>query len=143
MRRVKEYVFEYLLIATVMVISVLGFWGIYFGAEADPQPHHHLHVATAFLWMFLLLFQLTLIGRGSYKTHRKVGLTVLVAGPLLVATTAMLSVHSATLRAVAQPPRTRSTRPAAWYLSNDRLPGSMVVGGTTVLPYFFDSLRRT
>ncbi len=95
MRRIKEYVFEYLLIATVMVISVLGFWGIYFGAEANPQPHHHLHVATAFVWMFLLLFQLTLIGRGSYKTHRKVGLTVLVAGPLLVATTAMLSVHSA------------------------------------------------
>lgn len=95
MQGVSRYFFEYLLIAVVMLISVLGFWDIYFGADADPQPHHHLHVATAFLWMCLLLFQLTLIGRGSYETHRKVGLAVMFAGPLLVATTAMLSVHSA------------------------------------------------
>lgn len=95
MKGVRQYFFEYLLIAIVMLISVLGFWDIYFGDDSDPQPHHPLHVATAFIWMGLLLFQLTLIGRGSYRTHRKVGLAVLVAGPLLVATTAMLSVHSA------------------------------------------------
>lgn len=95
MNSARQYVLEYLLIAAVMLISVLGFWGIYFGADADPQPHHHLHVATAFVWMGLLLFQLTLIGRGSYQTHRKTGLAVLFAAPLLVATTAMLSVHSA------------------------------------------------
>ena len=35
------------------------------------------------------------MARGSYPSHRKVGLAVLVAAPLLVATTAMLSVHSA------------------------------------------------
>lgn len=95
MKSVSRYFLEYLLIAAVALISVLGFWDIYFGADSDPQPHHHLHVVTAFLWMGLLMFQLTLIARGSYATHRKVGLVVLVAGPLLVATTAMLSVHSA------------------------------------------------
>lgn len=95
MKSVNRYVFEYLLIAAVMLVSVLGFWDIYFAADADPQPHHHLHVATAFMWLFLLLFQLSLIGRGSYRTHRNVGLVVLLAGPLLVATTALLSVHSA------------------------------------------------
>ena len=95
MNSARQYVLEYLLIAAVMLISALGFWGIYFGADADPQPHHHLHVATAFIWMGLLLFQLTLIGRGRYQTHRKTGLAVLFAAPLLVATTAMLSVHSA------------------------------------------------
>lgn len=95
MKGVNQHLFEYLLIAAVMLISVLGFWDIYFGANSDPQPHHHLHVATAFMWMCLLLFQLTLIGRGRYETHRKLGVIVLVAGPLLVATTAMLSVHSA------------------------------------------------
>jgi hypothetical protein len=91
----RRYILEYALIAAVAVISVLGFWDIYFGDGKGPQPHHHLHVATAFTWMGLLLFQLTLIGKGEYRTHRKVGLAVLVAAPLLVATTAMLAVHSA------------------------------------------------
>lgn len=95
MKAVGSYLFEYALIVAVMLTSVLGFWDIYFGAESHAQPHHHLHVVTAFAWMFLLLFQLTLIQRGSYATHRRVGLVVLVAAPILVATTAMLSVHSA------------------------------------------------
>jgi hypothetical protein len=45
--------------------------------------------------MGLLLVQLRLMDRGSRKAHRKLGLIVLGAAPLLVATTAMLSVHSA------------------------------------------------
>jgi hypothetical protein len=95
MTRSNPYLAEYLLIAAVMLISVLGFWDIYFGAGPGPQPHHHLHVATAFAWMFLLLFQLRLNGKGDYAAHRKTGLAVIFAAPLLVATTAMLSVHSA------------------------------------------------
>lgn len=95
MQRVRQYRAEFGLIAAAMLISVLGFWDIYFGADANAQPHHHLHIATAFVWMGLLLAQLTLIARGSRMMHRKVGLAVLVAAPLLVATTAMLSVHSA------------------------------------------------
>lgn len=95
MKSARQSVVEYLLIATVALVSVLGFWDIYFGADAAPQPHHHLHIATAFLWLGLLVFQLTLIGKGSTATHRNVGLVVLGVAPLLVATTAMLSVHSA------------------------------------------------
>jgi hypothetical protein len=95
MKSAARYLPEYLLIAAVMLISVLGFWDIYFGAGAEPQPHHHLHVATAFLWMLLLLFQLTQIARGNYAAHRQIGQGVLLAGPLLVAMTATLSVHSA------------------------------------------------
>ena len=91
----NRHSFEYSLIATVALISFLGFWDIYFGPRADPQPHHHLHVVTAFIWMGLLLTQLRLVDQGSRKTHRKLGLSVLAAAPLLVATTAMLSVHSA------------------------------------------------
>jgi hypothetical protein len=45
--------------------------------------------------MGLLLVQLRLIDKGSPRTHRKLGLAVLATAPLLVATTAMLSVHSA------------------------------------------------
>lgn len=95
MQRVRQYILEFGLIAAVMLIMVLGFWEIYFGANADAQPHHHLHIATVFIWIGLLLTQLSLIARGDRELHRKVGLAVLVAGPLLVATTAMLSVHSA------------------------------------------------
>lgn len=95
MLRIRSNGFEIALIAAVIVISVAGFWNIYFGTEADPQPHHHLHFATAFLWMGLLLAQLLLIVRRSYQMHRKVGLAVLIAGPLLVATTAMLAIRSA------------------------------------------------
>lgn len=95
MKRVGHYRLEFGLIAAVILIMILGFWDIYFGADADAQPHHHLHISTVFIWIGLLLTQLTLMARGSRAMHRKVGLAVLVAGPLLVATTAMLSVHSA------------------------------------------------
>lgn len=95
MKRANHYRFEFGLIAAVILIMVLGFWDIYFGPDAGAQPHHHLHITTVFIWIGLLLTQLTLMARGSREMHRKVGLVVLVAGPLLVATTAMLSVHSA------------------------------------------------
>ena len=95
MKRIGQYGPEFGLIAAVGLISVLGFWTIYVGPRAEPQPHHHLHVATVFMWMGLLLYQLRLIDKGSRRTHRKLGLIVLCAAPLLVASTAMLSVHSA------------------------------------------------
>lgn len=95
MKSVGHYRLEIGLVAAVMLISALGFWTIFFGADADAQPHHHLHLATVFIWMGLLLAQLNLIARRNYRMHRKVGLAVLVAGPLLVATTAALAVRSA------------------------------------------------
>lgn len=95
MLRASQYRFEFALLAAVLPIAVLGFWDIYFGADAEAQPHHHVHIATVFMWLFLLLAQLALIARGNRVTHRKVGLAVLVAGPLLVATSATLSVYSA------------------------------------------------
>lgn len=95
MKGVKHYFFEYLLIASTMLLSVSGFWDIYLGENAAPNPYHHLHAATNFLWLFLLLYQLSLIGSRRYGDHRRVGLAVLVIAPLLVATTALLTVHSA------------------------------------------------
>ena len=95
MGRVTSYQFEFALIATVALISVLGFWDIYVGPRADPQVHHHLHVAVVFTWMGLLFVQLRFIDTGRRRTHHKVGLAVLAVAPLLVATTALLSVQSA------------------------------------------------
>lgn len=95
MRSVNQYLGEYFLIATVLLLSLTGFWDIYSGADASPNPYHHLHVVTNFAWLFLLLYQLRLVDTGKFGDHRKVGASVLVLGPLLVASTALLSVHSA------------------------------------------------
>ena len=95
MKRANHYRLEFGLIAAVMLIMVLGFWDIYFGIGADAQPHHHLHITVVFIWIGLLLTQLRLMARGDRRLHRKMGLAVLVTAPLLVATTAMLSVYSA------------------------------------------------
>lgn len=95
MGRYKPYAAELLLVLLTMAVGVLGFWSIYAGPAADPQPHHHLHLATTFGWMGLLLAQISFLARGKWASHRRVGLAVLLAGPLLVASAALLTVHSA------------------------------------------------
>src|SRR5688500_1561078 len=78
-----------------MVLTLTGFWNIYFAPNADPTQLHHAHVLTTSIWLLLLLYQLKLVRENSYQDHRKAGLAVLVLAPLLVATAALLSVHSA------------------------------------------------
>ena len=95
MKNARQYVFETLFLATVFALSLTGFWKIYFGAGADPNGFHHLHVLTNLAWLTLLLCQLSLAGSARYRTHKQLGLSVLFFAPLLVATTALLSVHSA------------------------------------------------
>lgn len=91
----KPYAGELLLVLLTVAVGVLGFWNVYASPESNPQPHHHLHVATTFGWMGLLFAQITLLARGRHAAHRKVGLAIIVAGPLLVASAALLTVHSA------------------------------------------------
>ncbi len=95
MKSVRPYVFEYGLIVATMLVSVLGFWDIYFGENADPNPFHHLHVVTNAIWLGLLYCQLSLIGSTRFGDHRRMGLVILGIAPLLIATTALLSVRSA------------------------------------------------
>jgi len=78
-----------------MLLSITGFWNIYFGVDSNPNLYHHLHVVTNLSWLVLLLYQLNLIGKNKYLIHRKIGLSILFFGPLLVASTTLLSVHSA------------------------------------------------
>lgn len=78
-----------------MAVSITGFWKIYFGPDAHPTPYQVFHTVTIFTWLSLLMYQLSLIGRYEFDRHRKVGLAILFFGPLLVATTALLSVYSA------------------------------------------------
>lgn len=95
MKNFKKYIFEYLLVIIVILLSIAGFWNIYFGVDANPTPYQNLHVITSLIWLFLLLYQLSLIGNKQFLIHKKIGLSILFFGPLLVATTALLSVHSA------------------------------------------------
>lgn len=94
MRTTQRFLLEQSFVAGVILLSLFGFSGIYFGPE-PPTAHHHLHVLTSLAWLSLLLWQLRLIGTGRHGLHRKLGLAVLAMGPLLFATTALLSVHSA------------------------------------------------
>lgn len=104
MRRYGQYAAEFTLVLLTMVVGFLGFWSLYVGESASAQPHHHLHVATTFTWMALLFAQLILLARGRWTQHRRLGLAVLVAAPVLVASTAMLTVHSAHRAVVAGEP---------------------------------------
>lgn len=95
MTSVRPYLIDQGLIVATMLVSILGFWEIYFGENADPNRFHHLHVVTNAIWLGLLAYQLSLISNKRFGEHRRVGLAILGIAPVLVATTALLSVRSA------------------------------------------------
>lgn len=47
--RFGQYGAEFWLIAATMTVSTLGLRNISVGPDTAPQPHQHLHPATAFL----------------------------------------------------------------------------------------------
>lgn len=95
MKGYGAYPFESLLVGTATLLTVTGFWNIYFGPESKANTYHHLHILTNFAWLVLLLVQLALAGSANYGRHRRVGLSILVVAPLLVASATLLSVESA------------------------------------------------
>ena len=94
MKNIKKYFLEYLLIITTILLTVSGFWNIFFGADAKPKPYQILHVIVNFSWLFLMLYQLSLIGNKQGIKHKRVGLSILFFGPLLVAHAVILAIHS-------------------------------------------------
>ncbi len=95
MKNFKKYIFEYLLIFTTIILTVSGFWNIFFGADAKPKPYQILHVIVNFSWLFLMLYQLSLIGNKQGIKHRRIGLSILFFGPLFFAQGVLLAIHSA------------------------------------------------
>lgn len=79
----------------VILVSITGFWNIYFGPDANPTFYQNLHVITTFLWLGLLLAQLVYIDARKNTIHRRLGKSIFVLGPILIATLVLLSVHSA------------------------------------------------
>ena len=91
----KNYKLEIAFLVLVIVISIEGFWELFFGVNVKPMGLHYLHVFTSLFWLLLLLIQLIKIEQKSFSSHRKLGLAIFVIAPLVVATVALLSVHSA------------------------------------------------
>jgi len=89
------YKLEMAFLILTIVISIAGFWSLYFGSEAAPNGFHHLHLVTSFAWLALLLVQLWLMSAQRIVLHRRVGRLVLILAPLLIASAALLSVNSA------------------------------------------------
>lgn len=71
--------------ALAIGITWVGFSTSYFGKLTETDIYHHLHGATAGLWMVILVVQPMLYQRGKIKWHRKVGnWAVYILVPLLV-----------------------------------------------------------
>jgi hypothetical protein len=90
----KNYINKTFLIIAILV-SITGFWNIYFGPDSRPTFYQNLHVLTTFIWLGLLLAQLVFITSRSNSIHRRFGKSIFVVGPVLIATLVLLSVHSA------------------------------------------------
>lgn len=90
-----NYQIQLVFLLIVLLVSITGFWSIYFGVQAKPTAYHHLHVSTTFAWLLLLLLQLIYLLRGKHSFHRRTGVSIFVMGPLLIASLILLSVHSA------------------------------------------------
>lgn len=56
-----------------IAVTVTGFSRSYFGRLGDVTIYHHIHGATAGLWMVVLIIQPLLYKKGKYALHRKIG----------------------------------------------------------------------
>jgi hypothetical protein len=91
----KPYSLEIIFLILVILMSLGGFSSLYLGGHGDLTPYHHLHVATSLAWLTLLLSQLLLIRQERFDRHRIIGKSIFFAGPVLLATLTLLTVHSA------------------------------------------------
>ncbi|MCE3002246.1 MAG: hypothetical protein LW860_06030 [Xanthomonadaceae bacterium] len=91
----RTYTVEMVVLVSVIALSLAGFSSLLLGAAPKLDGYQYLHVATSLGWLLLLLSQLVLIRQRRFKSHRSVGLCIFGAGPVLVATLVLLTVHSA------------------------------------------------
>lgn len=72
--------------ALLLVTALIGFSGTYFMRLAENNLIRHLHAATAFAWLLLLIAQAWLMRRRNFILHRKLGRSSLALAPLFVVT---------------------------------------------------------
>ena len=91
----NKYTLEIIFLVLVIAVSLVGFSSLYFGKPVERDAYHYLHIITSLAWLMLLLSQLVLISQQRFHLHRVIGKSIFFAGPVLVATLTLLSVHSA------------------------------------------------
>ena len=97
----KKHTLEFVFLLMVIALSLIGFSSLLVGENTKLTPYHYLHISTSVAWLLLLLSQLVVIRERRFERHRAVGMSIFVAGPALVASLTLLSVHSAAKAAVA------------------------------------------
>ncbi len=97
----KKYTLEMVLLWMVIALSLVGFSSLFLGEQTELTAYHVLHIITSLAWLLLLFGQLVLIRQHRFQLHRTAGVSIFIAGPLLVASLMLLSVHSASKAAVA------------------------------------------
>ncbi len=97
----QKYTLEFVFLLAVIAVSLIGFSSLLVGHKTELTPYHLLHISTSLAWLLLLLIQLVLIRQNGFRRHRAIGKAIFVAGPLLVASLMLLSVHSAAKEAAA------------------------------------------
>jgi len=71
--------------ALAMIVTWIGFSTSYFARLKDNDIYHHIHGATAGLWIALLIIQPLLYKYGKLRLHRRLGwIGTLTLGPLLI-----------------------------------------------------------
>jgi hypothetical protein len=97
----KKHTLEFVFLLMVIALSLIGFSSLLVGENTELTPYHFLHISTSVAWLLLLLSQLVVIRQRRFARHRAIGMSIFAAGPVLVASLTLLSVHSAAKAAVA------------------------------------------
>lgn len=99
-----KYTLEIGFLVIVIAVSLVGFSSLALGEQPKLTAYHVLHISTSVAWLLLLLSQLVFIRQRRFHLHRTVGTSIFFAGPVLVASLTLLTVHSAAKDAVAGRP---------------------------------------
>lgn len=97
----NKYTVEIVFLSLVLALSFAGFSSLLLGEPQEHTAYHLLHIITSLAWLMLLLTQLVLISQERFQRHRAIGKSIFFAGPVLVATLTLLTVHSAAKDSVA------------------------------------------
>lgn len=91
----QRYLLEIVFLLIVITVSLIGFSSLVRGDRVALTGFHVLHIVVSLSWLLLLLVQLVLIRRRRFNRHRTIGTCIMVAGPILIASVSLLTVHSA------------------------------------------------